>query len=79
MSSGNAVDHLTDRKRRKEEKKRLEKTLTKNAENLKIHASKSLETNCSAQQTKSEEVGATAPEGLDGLKKRKKKQKHIDI
>lgn len=71
--SGNGIDDhesQTDRKRRKEEKKRLKK-LEKDAN--KTHSN-------SGSQTKPEEIGsATAPERLDEPKKRKKKRKHADV
>jgi hypothetical protein len=70
--SGNAIDDhesQADRKRRKEEKKRLKK-LVKGAD--KTHSN-------SGNQTKLEEIGsAAAPELLDEPKKRKKKRKHAD-
>jgi hypothetical protein len=71
--SGNLIDNhesQADRKRRKEERKRLKKL----EEDLhKTHSN-------SENQTKPEEIGSavTAPELLDELKKRKKKRKHAD-
>ena len=71
--SGNPIDNhesQADHKRLKEEKKRL-KELEKDSD-------KSLSN--SENQTKPEEIGSaiTAPELLNDLKKRKKKQKHAD-
>jgi hypothetical protein len=71
--SGNAIDDhecQADRKRRKEEKKRLKK-LEKDAE--KTHSNP-------GNQTKPEETdSATARELLDEPKKRRKKRKHADV
>ena len=70
--SGNAIDgheSQADRKRRKEEKKRLKK-FEKDAD--RTHSN-------SGNQTKPGEIGsAAAPELLDEPKKRKKKRKHAD-